>query len=99
MESQKILKSLRSENFKKINNKGDWFENNASIYAKEINTNIFLLFIIMKDFPSENIEALIARFENFNSIGKHEPIQLMFYLSIKDRQDFHYFEKYMKIND
>ncbi|WP_419870864.1 hypothetical protein [Chryseobacterium sp. CT-SW4] len=99
MDCQKILNSLKSENFIKINNTGGWFEKGTSIYAKEIKENIFLLFVVLKKLKLAKVQALIAEFENMSSIGKEEPIQIMFYLSIKNREDFHYFEKYIKIED
>lgn len=97
MNNQKILKSLRSGHFTKIANKGEWFEDGSVIYAKEIKDNIYLLFVILKDSERENVQALIAQFEDFNSIGKQEPKQIMFYLSIKDNKDLHYFEKYLAV--
>lgn len=97
MNKQMILKTLRTEHFIKVANKGDWFEDGAIIYAREIRENIFLLFVILKDMNIENIQALIAHFDSFSSIGKKEPIQIMFYLSIKEKEDLHYFEKYLKV--
>ncbi|ROH99746.1 hypothetical protein [Chryseobacterium daecheongense] len=97
MDKQKILKTLRTEHFIKVPHKGDWFEDGAVIYAREIRENIFLLFVILKDVNIENIQALIAHFDDFNSIGIKDPIQVMFYLSIKKKEDLHYFEKYLKV--
>lgn len=99
MDCQKIVKTLKHKDFVKIQNKGDWFEDGAAIYAKEIKDNVFLLFVILKDIQIENIQALIAHFDGFGSIGLKEPEQVMFYLSIKDKEDLHYFEKYLKITD
>ncbi|WP_370898402.1 hypothetical protein [Chryseobacterium gossypii] len=99
MNCQKIVKTLKSDHFTKVVNKGDWFEEGATIYAKEIKDNIFLLFVILKGIDIENIQALIAHFDCFNSIGLKEPEQIMFYLSIKDKEDLHYFEKYLKVTD
>lgn len=99
MDKQKILKTLRTEHFIKVANKGDWFEDGAVIYAREIRENIFLLFVILKNVDIENIQALIAHFDDFNSIGRKEPIQIMFYLSIKEKEDLHYFEKYLKVSN
>lgn len=96
MDCQKIIKDLKHTDFVKVQNKGDWYEAGAAIYAKEIKKNIFLLFIILKDIHIENIQALIAHFDSFSSIGRKEPEQIMFYLSIKDKDDLHYFEQYLK---
>jgi len=96
MDCQKIVKSLKHKDFKKVPNKGEWFEEGAAVYAKEIKENVFLLFIILKDIQIENIQALIAHFDCFKSIGIKEPEQVMFYLSIKDKEDLHYFEKYLQ---
>ncbi|MDR6462114.1 hypothetical protein [Chryseobacterium sediminis] len=96
MDGQKIIKTLRNKDFIKIPHAGECFEDGAAIYAKEIKENIFLLFIILKDIDIENIQALIAHFDCFNSIGLKEPEQIMFYLSIKDKNDLHYFEQYLK---
>ncbi|SIQ05669.1 hypothetical protein SAMN05880573_102132 [Chryseobacterium sp. RU33C] len=96
MNSHKIIHSLKNKEFIKIIHKGDCFEAGAAVYAKEIEENIFLLFIILKDIDIENIQALIAHFDSFTSIGLKEPEQIMFYLSIKDKNDLHYFEQYLK---
>lgn len=99
MDCQKIIKTLRHKDFVKVSHTGKCFENGAAIYAKEIRENIFLLFIILKDIEIENIQALIAHFDCFGSIGLKEPEQIMFYLSIKDKSDFHYFEQYLKTSN
>ena len=99
MDCQKIVKTLKHKDFIKVPHKGNWFEDGAAVYAKEIKDNIFLLFVILKDIEIENIQALIAHFDSFSSIGMKEPEQIMFYLSIKDKEDLHYFEKYLKISD
>lgn len=96
MDCQKIIKTLKHRDFVKISHTGKCFEDGAAIYAKEIKENIFLLFIILKDIDIENIQALIAHFDCFGSIGLKEPEQIMFYLSIKDKNDLHYFEKYLE---
>ncbi|MGE8536916.1 hypothetical protein KYG33_03400 [Chryseobacterium sp. D764] len=96
MDGQKIIKTLRHKDFIKITHSGTCFGDGAAIYAKEIKENIFLLFIILKDIDIESIQALIAHFDCFNSIGLKEPEQIMFYLSIKDKNDLHYFEQYLK---
>jgi len=99
MDCKRIVRSLKQDQFIKVDNAGKWFEEGSAIYAKEIKQNIFLLFIILKDIEIENIQALIAHFDSFGSIGMKKPEQVMFYLSIKDKDDLHYFEKYMKISD
>lgn len=99
MDYQKILKSLKSNQFTKVTNKGNKFENGATIYAKEIGKNIFLIFVIGEDPNINNIKALIAHFDCFNSIGLEEPKQIMFYLSVKEKEDLHYFEKYLKVSN
>lgn len=96
MDCQKIIKTLKHKDFIKVTNTGKCFEDGAAIYAKEIKDNIFLLFVILKDIDIENIQALIAHFDCFNSIGIKEPEQIMFYLSIKDKDDLHYFEQYLE---
>ena len=96
MDGQKIIKTLRYKDFIKVAHTGMCFEDGAAIYAKEIRENIFLLFIILKNIDIENIQALIAHFDCFNSIGFKEPEQIMFYLSIKDKNDLHYFDQYLK---
>ncbi|NML68632.1 hypothetical protein HHL23_02310 [Chryseobacterium sp. RP-3-3] len=99
MDCHKIVKNLKYKDFIKVSYQGNWFDAGAAIYAKEIKANIFLLFVILKDIKIENIQALIAHFDSFSSIGLKEPEQIMFYLSIKDKDDLHYFEKYLKISD
>lgn len=100
MDHQKILKSLELSHFTKITNNRNWFENHDIIYAKEIKDTIFLLFVVSeKEEKIEDIRALIAEFNDFSSIGKREPEQIMFYLSIRKKNDLHYFEKFMKIYD
>lgn len=99
MDCQKIIKTLKHKDFIKVTHKGKWFEEGATVYAKEIKDNIFLLFIILKDINIENIQALIAHFDCFNSIGLKEPEQIMFYLSIRDKDDLHYFEQYLKASN
>ncbi|WP_449398143.1 hypothetical protein [Chryseobacterium wanjuense] len=90
---------LKQKHFTEIKNRGTWFEEGATIYAKEIRNDIFLLFVILKSMQSENIRALIAHFDSMKSIGIREPRQIMFYLSIKDQKDLHYFEKYLKATE
>lgn len=99
MNHQKILKSLKTDQFIKIVNTGNWFESGSVIYAKEIKQNIFLLFVIFKDAQEEKIRALIAHFDSFSSIGAKEPKQIMFYLSIREKEDLHYFEKYLNVTE
>lgn len=99
MDCHKILKKLKHKDFIKVSNKGEWFEDGAAVYAKEIKDNVFLLFVILKDIEIENIKAVIAHFDCFGSIGLKEPEQIMFYLSIKNKDDLHYFERFLKISD
>lgn len=99
MDCQKIIKTLKHKNFIKVSNNGQCFEDGAAVYAKEIKDNIFLLFVILKDIDIENIQAFIAHFDCFNSIGLKEPKQVMFYLSIKDKEDLHYFEQYLQASN
>jgi hypothetical protein len=60
----------------------------------------FLLFAILDEKDeAADIRALIAQFNSFESIGQQKPEQIMFYLSIKEKHDFHYFKNYIKIGD
>jgi hypothetical protein len=99
MDHQKIIKTLRCSDFIKIKNEGGWFEDGDLIYAKEIKVNVFLLFIFLNTQKTENIKALIAEFNDFNSIGKIEPLRIMFYLLMNENKDFHYFENFIKVSD
>lgn len=99
MDCQRIIKTLKHKDFIKVSNNGKCFENGAAVYAKEIKDNIYLLFVILKNIDIENIQALIAHFDCFSSIGIKEPEQIMFYLSIKDKDDLHYFEQYLKASN
>ncbi|PJJ67439.1 hypothetical protein [Chryseobacterium geocarposphaerae] len=99
MNSKKILKTLKRQCFIKIPNHGELFNEGASIYAKEIDRNIFLVFVIEEDADPENVQALIAQFDSLGSIGKKEPIKTMFYMSFKDNEDMHYFEKFIHISE
>ncbi|MCQ9634263.1 hypothetical protein MP478_01615 [Chryseobacterium sp. WG14] len=96
MNRQEFIKILRSGHFSKIENKGEWIEEEALIYAKEIKINIFLLFIFLNTPKSENTQALIAEFKDFSSIGKDEPLRTMFYLLMNENEDLHCFEKLIK---
>jgi len=96
MNRQEFIKVLRSGQFSKIENKGEWLEEENLIYAKEIKINIFLLFIFLNTSESKNIQALIAEFKGFNSIGKGEPLRTMFYLQVNENEDIHCFEKLIK---
>lgn len=99
MNRQKIIKTLQSGHFIKVKNKGEWFEDGALIYTKEIKINVFLLFIFLNTPKSENTQALIAEFKDFNSIGKAEPLRTMFYLLMNENEDFHCFEKLIKASE
>ncbi|MCU7613700.1 hypothetical protein N0B16_04550 [Chryseobacterium sp. GMJ5] len=96
MNYQKILRSLKSDNFIRVVKNVNQFEEGSIVYAKEITENIYLLFIILKDIKIEYIKVQIAQFDSFEDIGVREPLQTMFYLSIKDKKDIHYIEKYLK---
>jgi len=96
MNYQKVLRTLKSDRFIRIKNQSNLFEVGSVIYAKEITENIFLLFVIEKDVKIQNIKVLISHFDCLESIGEKEPLQTMFYLSIKDEEDLKYVEKYMK---
>ncbi|WEK71287.1 MAG: hypothetical protein P0Y62_06935 [Candidatus Chryseobacterium colombiense] len=99
MNSKKILKTLKQQCFIKIPHNGRLFNEGASIYAKEIDHNIFLVFVIEEGADLENIQALIAQFDSLGSIGKKEPIKTMFYMSFKDEEDMHYFDKFIHISE
>lgn len=98
MNCEKLQKSLKSESFLNVINNGKKFEKEAIVYAKEINHNIFLLFVILKGLDINKIYASIANFDCFESIGCKDPIQLMFHLTINKKEDFHYFEKYVNVS-
>lgn len=100
MNCYKIIKSLEASYFTKIVNKGSWLEAHNFIYAKEIKETVFLLFVTSEEKEKiEDVRALITQFDDFKNIGKQEPKQILFYLSIKKKHDFHYFEKFMRIGD
>ena len=96
MDYENILSSLKNQRFKKVINKCKKFDAGATIYAKEIRKNIFLLFVLLKDEEDKNFHAFIANFDSVESIGVKEPLQLLFYISVKNNDDLHYFDKYMK---
>lgn len=96
MDCEKLVQTLKSDHFRKITNTGKWFEEGSAIYAKEIRENIFLLFVTIQNANTENMRAMIADFDSFDSIGIKEPKQILFYLAVKSTQDLHYFEKYLK---
>ncbi|RNA60497.1 hypothetical protein D1631_18580 [Chryseobacterium nematophagum] len=98
MRNQIILEKLKSYGFIKIINKGNWIKRGSIIYAKEINPNIYLLFVAVKGANSHNKQAFIVEFESVNSIGKYEPLQIMFYMSIKNKNDLLYFRRYLQRN-
>lgn len=96
MDTKTMIKIFRANDFIKIINKSDRLIKGATIYAKEIRKNIFLLFVLEKE-DCQKINALIASFDSLESIGISEPIQLMFFLSISKDEDIHFFEKYLKL--
>lgn len=98
MNCNQILNLLRQDDFAEIPNHGKWIENNSAIYAKEIKENVFLLFVVNPDVENEAVRAMIAKFDNIESISRKEPKQLMFYLTLQKSDDMHYFEKYMNIS-
>ncbi len=81
----------------KILDQSQKFEKNAIVYAKEINQNVFLLFVIVDSLKSNKIYASIASYNNIESIGKEDPLQVMFHLDINSKEDFHYLEKYVNV--
>ncbi|RNA61494.1 hypothetical protein D1631_05890 [Chryseobacterium nematophagum] len=97
MKDQRIFKWLEAGGFHRIINKGKWIERGSIIYAKEIEQNTYLLFVEIKGSTPNDIQAFIVEFESLDSIGKYEPLQIMFYMSIKNIQDLLYFEKYLEI--
>ncbi len=95
MDYRKMIKLLESDHFTKIINKCSWFEKEAILYVKEINDNIFLLFVMANTGNIKNIRVVIASFTCIENIGIEEPEQTLLYLSIKHDQDLRYFEKYI----
>ncbi|WP_333852075.1 hypothetical protein [Epilithonimonas sp.] len=95
MNIEKVLKSLQDYDFKKLINKSQKFEPGSTIYAKEIENEIFLLFVVLKNEKPKDIHSFIAYFDSSEHIGVQEPKEVMFYHLISKVQDFHYFEKYL----
>jgi len=50
-----------------------------------------------EDTELNNIQAFIAQVDSLGSIGKKQLLKTMFYLSVKDKQDLHYFEKFIHV--
>lgn len=96
MDCQVIEKSLLASHFIKVFKNIKGFENAASIYVKEIKTNIFLLFIILED---KSIQALIAQLNDFKNMNAIDSVEILFFLLIEKNEDLHYFEKYFQIKD
>ncbi|HFK5529384.1 TPA: hypothetical protein ACGZ99_003465 [Elizabethkingia anophelis] len=96
MDCQVIEKSLLASHFIKVFKNIKGFENAASIYVKEIKTNIFLLFIILED---KSIKALIAQLDDFKNMNAIDSVQILFFLLIQKNEDLHYFKKYFQIKD
>lgn len=97
MKDQRIFKWLKAGGFLSIINKGKWIGRGSVIHAKEIEEKTYLLFVEIKDSTPNDIQAFIVEFESLDSIGKYEPLQILFYMSIKNTQDLLYFEKYLEI--
>jgi len=97
MNVDNLLKSLPACDFKKIINKSQKFEPGSTIYVKEIENEIFLLFVVLKDKKPKNVHSFIAHFSSFEHIGIQEPKEIMFYNLITSNQDLHYFEKYLTV--
>ncbi|MYY25910.1 hypothetical protein [Elizabethkingia anophelis] len=96
MDCQVIEESLLANHFIKVFKNIKGFENAASVYVKEIKTNIFLLFIILED---KSIKALIAQVNNFKKMNAIDSAEILFFLLIEKNEDLHYFEKYLQIKD
>lgn len=90
---QGLTQLLRESNFSKTANKGNWFKDGSFIYSKEITSDIYLLYIIFED----NIQGLIAKFYDGTLIGKHEPVEVMFYMHVKDKHNVDYFDKFLEV--
>ncbi|MDR6515444.1 hypothetical protein [Chryseobacterium camelliae] len=99
MNCQQIVKTLKSEHFIQVNHRGNCFEKDATVYAKEIKDHVFLLFIILKETDIENVQAQIACFDRFQNIGFEEPEQIMFCLTIKNKKDLRHFETFLHASD
>ncbi len=99
MNVDKITTVLLEKRFLKIRNSSQRFEQGSTIYTKEIEDRIFLLFVVLKDKKPQDIHSFIARFDCLESIGKREPDSVMFYLLISTDEDLHYFEKYLSLCD
>lgn len=95
--SKKIIELLQSNDFLEIENKLSTFEIGSKIFAKEIKEDIYLLFIIMMVENVEKVRAIIAHFDCLESIGKKEPIQIMFHLTIKEKKDLQYLDQYLNV--
>ena len=98
MNFNEILKFINQDDFTEIPNYGKWVESESVIYAKEINENIFLLFVINPELNNRSAKAMIAKFDSVENISLREPKQIMFYLTLVTTNDLHYFEKYMNIS-
>ncbi len=93
MKTQELTQLLRERKFSETENKGSWFKDGSFIYSKEITNHIYLLYIIFED----NIQGLIAKFYDGTFIGKREPAEVMFYMSVKDKHDVDYFDKFLDV--
>lgn len=93
MKTQKLIKLLQSRNFSEIKNNWSGFEGGYVIFSKPIEGNIYLLFIIWEDHS----KALIAKFYDQRFIGRKEPAEVMFSMSVKDKKDVDYLEKFLQV--
>lgn len=89
------LRTVLQTDFTRVANKGNLFQDGSSIYAKEIRKGTFLLINILEDNNNYPIQAMIANFDNLESIGKVKPIQLLFHLKINNNSDLQYLKTYL----
>lgn len=97
MECEKLLDALHKD-FTRITNESKMFQKGASIYAKEIRRNIFLLICTSERKDSEPVQATIANFDCIESVGIGEPTQILFHLKINSEEDLHYLKKYLSLS-
>lgn len=97
MDSEKLKHSLKSGQFKKVTNSGEKFERGACIYAKEINPDVYLLFVIIDNQNANKIYATIANYDKIDDIGVIDSKKVLFHLNIESKEDFHHLEKYVNV--